>query len=193
MNLYEHIITSQNGSLVVKVTFRRSALLVAVETLQLISAERLCHDGELFTLVSTARAHYKQSSISPLSLSSLLRCLSLMVCVHLSLACALGVLLYYSKESGSLRFPFARLLTLLFPSLPPLCLLPQDFQREFAALMKQILKSCTQSSYACVDRKTTETRLRWIDGPQNRSKSRKLSRPLKHTWLVFKLFFSLTP
>lgn len=61
------------------------------------------------------------------------RCLSLMVCVLLSLSCALGFLLYYSLESGSLRFPFARLLTLLFPSFPPLRLLPQDFQREFAA------------------------------------------------------------
>lgn len=91
------------------------------------------------------------------------RCLSLMVCVLLSLACALGFLLYYSKESGSLRFPFARLLTLLFLSLPPLRLLPQDFQREFAACfstMKQILKTCTQSRYACVVRKTTEARLR---------------------------------
>lgn len=165
-------------------SFRQSALLVASANFSRMTLSWLralhSHVDSSATLQTICYQSLFLSQASCVGLYG--RCLSLMVCVLFSLACALGFLLYYSKESGSLRFPFARLLTLLFPSLPPLRLLPQDFQREFAAcfsVMKQILKACTQSRYTCMVRKTTDARLRWLDGKLVET------RPVKHHRLVF--------
>lgn len=141
----------RTGVLLGKMTFRQSALLVASANLSRMTPSWLralhSHVDSSATLQTICYQSLFRSQASCVGLYG--RCLSLMVCVLLSLACALGFLFYYSKESGSLRFPIARLQTLLFPSLPPLRLLPWDFQRESAAcfsVTRQILKTCTQST-----------------------------------------------